>query len=245
MAQSALRRARSVGRRKRHEKGRHPKEPAPSDSRSALRASAQRSALRNCEFRALLYREVRAVECGDDHVLATLCRVPLLAEAHSLAAAEQLVLHRLCEKTRRAPAPDLTADRVDDDEFVGLSTRERQLDVLLGLVRQNESEANAFALQLDVEVRCEWRAVVASVWHALLNDRCGGRETRRRRGFGMRARPTRKCKRASAQQCDGDAGRRERWTRHEPQNENSVSGIGRSRRVWPKRSARVFKRGAT
>ena len=51
----------------------------------------------------------------------------------------------------------------------------------------------------------------------LLKNWSGGRETRGRSGLGVGARTARKRKRASAENCDGDAGWRKHCGRHEPQ----------------------------
>lgn len=164
------------------------------------------------EVSALLDWIVAAVERRDHRVLAAALRMrPPLADAHRLAAAEQLVLQRLREETRRAPAPDLATEGIDDDEFVRLTVREGDLDVLPALVGDVEGELHLLSVELHVQLRHERaRAIAVRMRRPLLNDRCGGGEARGGRGLGMGARTARKCERASAQECDGNAGRRKR-----------------------------------
>src|SRR6476469_10883448 len=94
--------------------------------RGAARASIPVRRSRKDELRTLLNRIVAAVQRRDHGVLAAGLRMrPSLADAHRLAAAEQLVLQRLREEARFAPTPDFATEGVHDDEFVGLTIRER------------------------------------------------------------------------------------------------------------------------
>src|SRR2546430_17430818 len=116
--------------------------------------------------------------------------------------------------------------------------------MLLRLIRDAQGEVNTITFDLDFDPRRESRVLCMRAPTAMEQHRRRGREACRRSGLGVAARAARKSERASAQKGDGDAGGRKRGGGHEPRNKNSVSGIGRSRRLAEAIRSKS-KRGAT
>ena len=108
--------------------------------------------LRHDEVGALFSGEIRAVERGDDGVMARGRRRPGLACVHRVAAAQLLVLDALREHSAGRPPPHLASDGVDDDEVVRLSAAESELDVFLADILDAEGELNGGWFDGDVEV---------------------------------------------------------------------------------------------
>ena len=91
--------------------------------------------------------------------------VPALGEARLALALEGLAAHRRGEHPALAPAPDFLAGEILDDEIVGLSVGESELEHLAGVIAHVQREAELVGIVFrsgDVESRDDGRALLRS-----------------------------------------------------------------------------------